>query len=96
MKIYDYEDFLKPKERPSFDLKIAYEMDKKYRINFNQIPPKEFPEDKQYFTIDPPSSVVGPKSTGDFAVTFKTDLAGMKEILFIAYPKIKDDIQGQV
>ena len=95
-KIYDYEDFLKPTDRPSFDLKIAQGLDKKYKINFIPIPPKEFPEEKKYFTIDPPSSVVGPKSTGDFTVTFKTDSAGMKEALFIAYPKINDDTQGHV
>ena len=95
-KIYDYEDFLKPKDRPSFDLKIVQGLDKKYKINFNPIPPKEFPKDKQYFTIDPPSSVVGPKSTGDFKVTFKTDSAGMKEALFIAYPKLSDNTEGHV
>ena len=95
-KIYDYEDFLKPTDRPSFDLKIGLGADKKYKINFNPIAPKEFPEEKQYFTIDPPSSVIGPKSTGDFTVTFRTDSAGMKEALFIAYPKINDDTQGQV
>ena len=91
--IYDYEDFLKPTDRSAFDLKIEYGMDKKYRINFNQILPKEFPEDKQYFTIDPPSSVVGPKNTGNITVTFKTDSTGMKEALFIVYPKINDDTQ---
>ena len=95
-KIYDYEDFLKPKDRPSFDLKIVQGMDKKYKINFNPIAPKEFPDEKKYFTIEPQSSVVGPKSTGDFTVTFKTDSEGMKEALFIAYPKINDDTQGNV
>ena len=95
-KIYDYEDFLKPKDRPSFDLKIVQGLDKKFKINFNPIPPKEFPEEKKYFTIDPPSSVVGPKSTGDFTVTFRTDSDGMKEALFIAYPKINDDTEGHV
>ena len=95
-KIYDYEDFLKPKDRPSFDLKIVQGLDKKFKINFNPIPPKEFPEEKKYFTIDPPSSVVGPKSTGDFTVTFRTDSNGMKEALFIAYPKINDDTEGHV
>ena len=95
-KIYDYEDFLKPKDRPSFDLKIVQGLDKKFKINFNPIPPREFPEEKKYFTIDPPSSVVGPKSTGDFTVTFRTDSDGMKEALFIAYPKINDDTEGHV
>ena len=95
-KIYDYDDFLKPKDRPSFDLKISQGLDKKYKINFNPIPPKEFPDDKKYFSIDPSSSVVGPKSTGDFTVTFKTETDGMKEALFIAYPKISDDTEGQV
>ena len=95
-KIYDYEDFLKPKDRPSFDLKVVQGLNKKYKINFNPIAPKEFPEDKQYFTIDPPSSVVGPKSTGDFTVTFKTDSDGIKEALFIAYPKISDNTEGHV
>ena len=95
-KIYDYEDFLKPKDRPAFDLKIVQGLDKKYKINFNPIPPKEFPEEKKYFSIDPSSSVVGPKSTGDFTVTFKTDSDGIKEALFIAYPKISDDTEGHV
>ena len=95
-KIYDYEDFIKPQDRPSFDLKVVQGLDKKYKINFNPIPPKEFPEEKQYFSIDPPSAVVGPKSSGDFTVTFKTDSDGMKEALFIAYPKINDENQGNV
>ena len=95
-KIYDYEDFIKPEDRPSFDLKVVQGLDKKYKINFNPIPPKEFPEEKQYFSIDPPSAVVGPKSSGDFTVTFKTDSDGMKEALFIAYPKINDENQGNV
>ena len=95
-KIYDYEDFIQPKDRPSFDLKVVQGLDKKYKINFNPIPPKEFPEEKQYFSIDPPSAVVGPKSSGDFTVTFKTDSDGMKEALFIAYPKINDENQGNV
>ena len=95
-KIYDYEDFIKPKDRPSFDLKIVQGSDKKYKINFNPIAPKEFPKDKQYFSIEPTSSVVGPKSTGDFTVTFKTDTDGMKEAVFIAYPKISDDTEGHV
>jgi len=95
-KIYDYEDFIKPKDRPTFDLKVVQGLDKKYKINFNPIPPQEFPEEKQYFSIDPPSAVVGPKSSGDFTVTFKTDSDGMKEALFIAYPKINDENQGNV
>ena len=95
-KIYDYEDFIKPKDRPTFDLKVVQGLDKKYKINFNPIPPNEFPEDKQYFTIDPPTAVVGPKSSSDFTVTFKTDSDGMKEALFIAYPKINDDNQEHV
>ena len=95
-KIYDYEDFIKPQDRPSFDLKVVQGLDKKYKINFNPIPPKEFPEEKQYFSIDPPSAVVGPKSSGDFTVTFKTDSDGMKEALFIAYPKINDENQGNI
>ena len=95
-KIYDYEDFIKPKDRSTFDLKVVQGLDKKYKINFNPIPPKEFPEEKQYFSIDPPSAVVGPKSSGDFTVTFKTDSDGMKEALFIAYPKINDENQGNV
>ena len=95
-KIYDYEDFIKPQDRPSFDLKVVQGLDKKYKINFNPIPPKEFPEEKQYFSIEPKSAVVGPKSTYDFTVTFKTDSDGMKEALFIAYPKINDENQGNV
>ena len=40
--------------------------------------------------------MVGPKSTTDFTVTFKTDSDGIKEALFIAYPKISDNTQGNV
>ena len=96
-KIYDYEDFLNPKGRPTFDLKIAKnEVDDNFKINFKPVEPKEFPEEKQYFSIEPKSAVVGPKSTYDFTVTFKTDSDGMKEALFIAYPKISDNTQGNV
>ena len=45
-KSYDYEDFLKLKDRPSFDLKIVQGLGKKFNVNFNPIPPKEFPEEK--------------------------------------------------
>jgi len=96
-KIYDYEDFLKPKDRPAFELKIAKEgLDNKFKINFKPVPPKEFPEEKNYFDIEPKSAIVGPKSTTDFTVSFKTDSDGMKEALFIAYPKISDNTQGNV
>ena len=96
-KIYDYADFMKPKDRPAFELKIAKEqLDDKYKIEFKPVAPKEFPEDKQYFDIEPKSAVVGPKSTTDFTVTFKTDSDGIKEALFIAYPKISDNTQGNV
>jgi len=96
-KIYDYEDFLKPKDRPIFELKIAKnELDDDFKINFKPVAPNEFPEEKQYFTIEPTSAVVGPKGTTDFTVTFKTDSDGMKEALFIAYPKISDNTQGNV
>ena len=96
-KIYDYADFMKPKDRPAFELKIGKEQsDDKYMIDFRPVPPKEFPEDKQYFDIEPKSAVVGPKSTTDFTVTFKTDSDGIKEALFIAYPKISDNTQGNV
>ena len=96
-KIYDYEDFLRPKDRPAFELKIAKEETyDNFKINFKPMAPKEFPEDKQYFSIEPKSAVVGPKSTYDFTVSFKTDSDGMKEALFIAYPKISDDTQGNV
>ena len=96
-KIYDYADFMKPKDRPAFELKIGKEqLDDKYKIEFKPVAPKEFPEDKQYFDIEPKSAVVGPKSTTDFTVTFKTDSDGIKEALFIAYPKISDNTQGNV
>ena len=96
-KIYDYEDFLKPQGRPAFDLKIAKnEIDDNFKINFKPVEPKEFPENKQYFSIEPKSAIVGPKSTYDFTVTFKTDSDGIKEALFIAYPKISDNTQGNV
>jgi hypothetical protein len=96
-KIYDYEDFLKPKDRPIFELKIAKnELDDDFKINFKPVAPNEFPEEKQYFTIEPTSAVVGPKGTTDFTITFKTDSDGMKEALFIAYPKISDNTQGNV
>ena len=96
-KIYDYEDFLKPKDRQAFDLKVAKEeTGDRFKINFKPLAPKEFPPEKQYFTIDPESAVVGPKSTTDFTVTFKTDTDGMKEALFIAYPKIVDESQKNV
>ena len=52
-KIYDYEDFLNPKGRPTFDLKIAKnEVDDNFKINFKPVEPKEFPEEKQYFSIE--------------------------------------------
>ena len=96
-KIYDYEDFLKPKDRPAFELKVAKnELENKFKINFKPLAPKEFPPEKQYFTIEPESAIVGPKSTTDFTVTFKTDTDGMKEALFIAYPKIGDESQKNV
>jgi len=96
-KIYDYEDFVHPKDRPAFELKIAKnELDDDFKINFKPVEPKEFTEDKQYFSIEPTSAIVGPKSTTDFTVTFKTDSDGMKEALFIAYPKISDNTQGNV
>ena len=95
-KIYDYKNFINTKDRSSFDLKIGMGIDKKYKINFIPIPPKEFPENKQYFSIEPKSMVIGPKSTGDFTVTFKTDTDGMKEALFIAYPKLSEEAEGQV
>ena len=95
-KIYDYEDFVKPKDRPIFDLKVTQGLDKKYKINFLPTAPKEFPENKQYFSIEPKNAIVGPKSTSDFTVSFKTDSEGTKEALFIAYPKISDDTEGQV
>ena len=96
-KIYDYEDFLRPKDRPAFELKVAKEETfDNFKINFKPVAPREFPEDKQYFSIEPVSAVVGPKSTYDFTVTFKTDTDGMKEALFIAYPKISDNTQGNV
>ena len=61
-KIYDYEDFLKPQGRPAFDLKIAKnEIDDNFKINFKPVEPKEFPENKQYFSIEPKSAIVGPK-----------------------------------
>ena len=96
-KIYDYEDFLKPKDRPAFELKVGrQEIDGKFKLNFKPVAPKEFPEEKQYFSIEPTSAVVGPKSTTDFTVTFKTDTDGTKEALFIAYPKISDKNQENV
>ncbi len=95
-KIYDYEDFIHPQGRPAFDLKVVPAPHKKFKLNFNPVEPKEFPPEKQYFTITPSSAVIGPKSTGDFTVTFRTDTEGTKEALFIAYPKISDDTEGHV
>ena len=96
-KIYDYDDFLYPKDRPVFELKVAKEESgDNFKINFKPLQPKEFPPEKQYFSIEPTSAIVGPKSTTDFSVTFHTDTDGMKEALFIAYPKIGDESQKNV
>ena len=90
-KIYDYESFLKPQNRDIVNLKISEPTQGKFTLNFNPIPPNEFPPEKTYFTIDPTHAVVMPKSISDFSVTFKTDSEGMKESLFIAYPYIEND-----
>ena len=90
-KIYDYESFLKPKNRDIVDLKISENSPGKFSLDFNPIPPDEFPPEKQYFTIEPTHAIVMPKSNYDFTVTFKTDSEGMKESLFIAYPYIEND-----
>lgn len=95
-KIYDMEDFLKPKDRNIFNIKITERRKGRFKLDFIAEPPREFPEDKQYFTITPTHAVIGPKGNHDFTITFKTDTAGQKEALFIAYPKIEGDNEGNV
>ena len=95
-KIYDYEDYLKPKNRNIFDIKIQEKTKGKFSLKFNATAPSEFPPEKQYYTISPEHAVIGPKETFDFTITFKTDTEGQKNALFIAYPKIEGDTEGKV
>ena len=95
-KIYDYEDYLKPKQRNIFNIKINEKTRGKFSLNFQAASPNEFPPDKQYYTISPEHAVIGPKETFDFTITFKTDTEGQKNALFIAYPKIEGDREGKV
>ena len=95
-KIYDYEDFLKPNNRNIVNIKIKEDkLNNKFLLNFNSQEPNEFPPEKQYFKIEPEHTIVEPKSVSDFTVTFKTDSEGMKNALFIAYPKIEGENKVQ-
>jgi hypothetical protein len=94
-KVFDYHDILYPK-RDILQVRISENKKHKFSLVYQATDPEEFPEDKKCYEIFPKNSIINPKSTRDFLLTFKTDTSGSNSALIVGYPKFVETESASV
>lgn len=90
-KIFDYEKIdNKDIDRNIFNIKIA-ESKGNFSLKYIPCEPEELNKYDDSFVIEPQNQLIQPKNSLDFKITFKANSSGLRNALFMAYPKFMDN-----